>query len=85
MALRKNVTLTIFDCEPYEFTGSDGQTRSGFNLKGFDNAGVVHSFTSEREASKVYDVGGYDADRVQDFILDGRIWNDKTKWREVTK
>jgi len=85
MALRKNVTLTIFNSEPYSFETEDGQTRSGHRLEGFDSTGAIHSFTSKRSASKVHDVGGYDADRVQDFVLDGRIWNGKTKWREVTE
>jgi len=85
MALQKDVKITVFESEPYSFTGTDGQVWEGFTTKGFDSENRVHTFTSKRQASPVYNVGGYDDRRVQHFVLEGRIWNDKTKWREVTE
>jgi len=83
MALRKHVTLTVFSSDPYEFETADGQVRKGYRVQGFDDTDTVHSFTSQRPASEVHDIGGYDPERIQTFVLDGRIWDGKTKWREV--
>jgi len=81
MALVKKVTLTVFQAKPFEVKGDDGQVYTGSAYKGFDSAGVVHSFTSKREGITVHDAGGYDSALVQDFVLEGRTWDDKTKWQ----
>jgi len=82
MALRKEIALTIFNFDPYEFKGTDGQTRRGFTVQGFDSTGAIHTFGSERAPRAVHDVSGYDETRVQTFVLVGRTWENKIKWRE---
>jgi len=82
MALRKEIALTVFNSDPYEFESTNGQTYSGFKIQGFDETGVIHTFTSARPPVRVHDASGYDENRVQTFVLVGRTWDNKIKWRE---
>jgi len=81
MALVKQVTLTVFQAKPYEVKGENGQIYTGSAYKGFDDTGAIHSFTSKRSDVSVHDASGYDSSRIQDFVLEGRTWDDKTKWQ----
>jgi len=81
MALIKTIDLTIFEKKSYEVKDVNENIHEGYSYKGFDDTNSIHSFTSKRDNVKVYDVSGYDDTKLQNFVLDGKCWEGKTKWQ----
>jgi len=83
MALKKTVSLSIYDKSAWKIKGKNGKSYQGVNYEGFDKDNRVVRFTSKKEEYPVFDCSEYNESNARDFVLYGKSsLEGGVKWRD---